>query len=117
MQSLGLAEAKNAARTYVTRSEEEKNAFMRKRSGAFAVRSALSQCKAFRSGSNGDVPFANCVLARLYFILLELDPEAASEVAGLVQRSLCIWNDVLCASILLTFHLTAHHLDAPFCLV
>jgi hypothetical protein len=86
MQSLGLIDARRKAHVKVKRTGLEKSAALKKRGSVYAIRSALAQCKVLRSGSNGDTPFANCVLARLYYILLGIDPDAAEEVAELVRR-------------------------------
>ena len=95
MKTLSLYEARASSQCRLFRNEREKDANARKRVSLYAIRSALAQCKVLRSGSEGDTPFANCVLARLYYILCEIDPEAAREVAGLVQRCVQTVNDLL----------------------
>lgn len=85
MQSLGLADARKNSKIRMNRNPEQMNAVRKKRVSMYAIRAALAQCKVLRSGGNGDTPFANCVLARLFYILLEIDPEAADEVVKLVR--------------------------------
>jgi hypothetical protein len=99
MQSLGLINARREAHIRVYRTDLEKSAAVKMRVSVYAIRSALAQCKVLRSGSNGDMPFANCVLARLYYILLGIDPDAAKEVAELVRRCVRSWNNALFSSI------------------
>ena len=91
MQSLGLAEAQEKLNIRMNRNPEQMNAVRKKRVSMYAIRAALAQCKVLRSGGNGDTPFANCVLARLFYILLEIDPEAAEEVLKLVRGYVCMY--------------------------
>ena len=113
MKTLSLNEARLSAQSKLDRNQREKDANVRKRVSLYAIRSALAQCKVLRSGSEGDTPFANCVLARLYYILYKIDPEAAREVTGLVQRCVQTVNDLL-ASIL---SYSTIILSSVFCLI
>jgi hypothetical protein len=111
MQSLGLVDARRKAKVNVYRTDLEKRASIKKRASMYAIRSALAQCNVLRSGSDGDTPFANCVLARLYYILLNIDPESAEEVAELVRRC----ERTLSNDLFSPFHLTPVY--APFLVV
>lgn len=85
MQSLSLANIRKSRLIQIHRGDT-RDAYAMKNRSSCAIRSALAQCKVLRSGGAGDAPFSNCVLARLYHMLCEIDPDAASEVEGVVKR-------------------------------